>query len=247
MASNNRDFERKAADIIGLYLDRRSMRRSSAWMKSRPFRPWSGWTRRCRCRPAGWSGRDSSTIATAPCGCTLPWTWREVAVEPGVGESARSGARITQRKDGRTHLAYKAEHAVDLDTVVALTVQPADRGDTESLKAALGQASRVGMARQAADLLTALCLCFLHLTHAANRGPLVWLLDPAGQRPGGLIRRVAVIDRCPVTVRLYPRAASGASGGDSALPTGSLMREPLLGADVASVCHGEKTVWNVMD
>lgn len=35
-------------------------------------------------------------------------------------------------KDGRTHLAYKAEHAVDLETgaVVAVTVQGADEGDT---------------------------------------------------------------------------------------------------------------------
>ena len=44
-------------------------------------------------------------------------------------------ARITKMKDGRTHLAYKAEHAVDLETgaVLALTVQPGDRGDTASL------------------------------------------------------------------------------------------------------------------
>jgi transposase len=43
-------------------------------------------------------------------------------------------ARITPMKDGRTHLAHKAEHAVDLDTgaVVGVTVQPADRGDAES-------------------------------------------------------------------------------------------------------------------
>ena len=35
-------------------------------------------------------------------------------------------------KDGRTHLAHKAEHAVDLETgaVVAVTVQDADAGDT---------------------------------------------------------------------------------------------------------------------
>ncbi|MGH9160983.1 MAG: transposase [Vicinamibacteraceae bacterium] len=35
-------------------------------------------------------------------------------------------------KDGRTHLAHKAEHAVDLETgaVVAVTVQDADQGDT---------------------------------------------------------------------------------------------------------------------
>ena len=44
-------------------------------------------------------------------------------------------SRITKMKDGRTHLAHKAEHAVDMDTgaVVAVTIQPADRGDTSSL------------------------------------------------------------------------------------------------------------------
>ena len=44
-------------------------------------------------------------------------------------------AKITKMKDGRTHLAHKAEHAVDLETgaVVAVTIQSADRGDTESL------------------------------------------------------------------------------------------------------------------
>ena len=51
-------------------------------------------------------------------------------------------ARITRMKDGRTHLAYKAEHAVDLETgaVVALTMQPGDRGDTASMPATLTQA-----------------------------------------------------------------------------------------------------------
>jgi len=45
-------------------------------------------------------------------------------------------ARITKRKDGRTHLAHKAEHAVDLETgaVVAVAVQGADRGDTATMK-----------------------------------------------------------------------------------------------------------------
>ena len=40
-------------------------------------------------------------------------------------------ARIAKMKDGRTHLAHKAEHAVDLDTgaVVAVTLQGADLGD----------------------------------------------------------------------------------------------------------------------
>ena len=41
-------------------------------------------------------------------------------------------AKITKMKDGRTHLAHKAEHAIDLDTgaVVAVTIQDADEGDT---------------------------------------------------------------------------------------------------------------------
>ena len=41
-------------------------------------------------------------------------------------------AKITKMKDHRTHLAHKAEHAVDLETgaVVGVTVQDADAGDT---------------------------------------------------------------------------------------------------------------------
>jgi transposase len=45
-------------------------------------------------------------------------------------------ARIAKMKDGRTHLAHKAEHAVDLETgaVVAVTLQGADQGDTTTVK-----------------------------------------------------------------------------------------------------------------
>jgi transposase len=45
-------------------------------------------------------------------------------------------------KDGRTHLAHKAEHAVDLDTgaVVAVTLQGADEGDTTTLDQTLCEA-----------------------------------------------------------------------------------------------------------
>ena len=41
-------------------------------------------------------------------------------------------AKITKMKDGRTHLAHKAEHVVDLETgaIVSVTVQDADDGDT---------------------------------------------------------------------------------------------------------------------
>ncbi len=51
-------------------------------------------------------------------------------------KSATDGdARITQMKDGTTHLAYKAEHVVDLksDLVLAAEVYRADQADTATL------------------------------------------------------------------------------------------------------------------
>jgi len=43
-------------------------------------------------------------------------------------------ARIAKMKDGRTHMAYKAEHVVDLESeaIVATQVTHADRGDSET-------------------------------------------------------------------------------------------------------------------
>ncbi|HEY6371720.1 MAG TPA: transposase [Candidatus Sulfotelmatobacter sp.] len=51
-------------------------------------------------------------------------------------------ARITKMKDGRTHLAHKAEHAVDLESgaVVAVRLAPADQGDTTTLPETVAQA-----------------------------------------------------------------------------------------------------------
>lgn len=51
-------------------------------------------------------------------------------------------ARITKMKDGRTHLAHKAEHAVDLcsGAVLAVTLQPADAGDTTTMQKTLAEA-----------------------------------------------------------------------------------------------------------
>ena len=48
-------------------------------------------------------------------------------------------AKIAKLKDGRTRLAYKPEHAVDLDTgaIVAAAIHPADQGDTTTLPATL--------------------------------------------------------------------------------------------------------------
>jgi transposase len=53
-----------------------------------------------------------------------------------------TSARIARMKDGRTHLAHKAEHAVDLSSgaVVAVTLQAADLGDTTTIGATLQEA-----------------------------------------------------------------------------------------------------------
>src|SRR5690606_10323755 len=44
-------------------------------------------------------------------------------------------SRIARMKDGTTHFAYKAEHAVDVDSdlIVAAEIHPADEGDTATV------------------------------------------------------------------------------------------------------------------
>jgi transposase len=53
-------------------------------------------------------------------------------------------ARIAKLKDARTHLAYKPEHAVDLDTgvIVAAALHPADHGDTRTIEGTLAAAEK---------------------------------------------------------------------------------------------------------
>jgi hypothetical protein len=65
-------------------------------------------------------------------------------------------------KDGRTHLAYKAEHAVDLETeaIVAAQVTQADRGDArtgpETLILAQAQRVQSGNAAEVKEVVQAL-------------------------------------------------------------------------------------------
>jgi len=53
-----------------------------------------------------------------------------------------SDARIAKLKDGRTRLAYKSEHVVDLETgaIVGVAVHPADRSDTATIEETLEMA-----------------------------------------------------------------------------------------------------------
>jgi transposase len=54
-------------------------------------------------------------------------------------------ARITKMKDGRTHLAHKAEHAVDLSSgaLLAIMLEPANEGDTTTVHKTLAEAQSV--------------------------------------------------------------------------------------------------------
>jgi transposase len=56
--------------------------------------------------------------------------------------STDADARIARLKDGRTRLAYKAEHVVDMDTgaVLAVEIHHADAGDTVTMQGNLDQA-----------------------------------------------------------------------------------------------------------
>jgi len=55
-------------------------------------------------------------------------------------------SRITKMKDGRTHLAYKAEHVIDLESevIVAAQIYPGDAGDAATLEASVRQAEAYG-------------------------------------------------------------------------------------------------------
>ena len=109
-------------------------------------------------------------------------------------------AKVTQMKDGRTHLAHKVEHAVDLDTgaLVAVTLHGADVGDTTSLLATTLTAAEQLAAVDASVptaligdrgyhsndtllILRALGLrCYLA---EPDRGRRCWTKEPAAQQP----------------------------------------------------------------
>jgi transposase len=114
-------------------------------------------------------------------------------------------AKITKIKDGRTHLAHKAEHAVDLDSgaLVAVTLQGADVGDTTSLvETAIAAAEQVEAAHAASATPAELTEIIADKGYHSNqtmidlaavgvrsyiaepeRGRRDWAKAPEGQRP----------------------------------------------------------------
>ncbi len=95
-------------------------------------------------------------------------------------------AKIAKMKDGRTHLAHKAEHAVDLDSgaLVAVTLQGADVGDTTSLReTAIAAAEQVEAA------------------HATSTTPAAELAEIVADK--GYHSNQTMIDLAAVAVRCY--------------------------------------------
>ena len=66
---------------------------------------------------------------------------KKVSNEEWVSETD-SDARIAKMKDGTTHLAYKAEHVLDLESeaILAAEIYHADHADTQTLEDSLHQA-----------------------------------------------------------------------------------------------------------
>ena len=97
-------------------------------------------------------------------------------------------ARITKMKDGRTHLAHKAEHAVDLETgaVVAVTLQGADQGDTTTVKEtfieAAEQLEEVGKEPAADERMTARGMEDVVTDKGYHSGPVLEDLQQIGVR-----------------------------------------------------------------
>ena len=96
-------------------------------------------------------------------------------------------ARITRMKDGRTHLAHKAEHAVDLDTgaVVAVTLQEADKGDTATLDQTLCEAGET-----VAELAGREAKLHPHATPKVNLKSIEEMVADKGYHSGAVLERV---------------------------------------------------------
>ena len=110
-------------------------------------------------------------------------------------------SRIAKMKDGRTHLAYKAEDVIDLESevVVAATIYPADRSDGETLLESVSQAQEnvagAGSEAFAAEVVAdkgyhkaqtlAECAAYdlrTYIPERTQRRPRRWTDKPAGCR-----------------------------------------------------------------
>ncbi len=126
-------------------------------------------------------------------------------------------ARVTKMKDGRTHLAYKAEHVVQLESelVVGVQIHPADRGDAGALvDAVLLAEQHLRSAGSAVDLTEVAADKAYHaageLATAEGLGLRTYVPEP--KRPRAKRGRSGLSAAQRRAVRLNRRRVAGAKG-----------------------------------
>ena len=153
-------------------------------------------------------------------------------------------AKIAKMKDGTTHLAYKPEHAVDLDTgaVVAAELHPADEGDTTTLPKTLAAAQEnlasvdaAPTAEDPAECVTDKGYHSRAVLKALDNGP--WKTRIAEPKAKGFARwrgdeaaRRAVPTTGPGCYRGWPRKPSSCAPRSSSAPSPT--------TSIAAACAG---------
>jgi len=148
-------------------------------------------------------------------------------------------ARLTKMKDGRTHLAHKAEHAVDLDTgaVVAVTLQEADKGDTTTLDVTLCEASEA-----VTELAVREAKLHPHKAPKVNLKSIEEMVADKGYHSGAVLEQVRdrqVRSYIPERQQKGRRKWAGKAGQPS-MPIGGACRV----ATVRAYCGGAASWWN---
>jgi len=135
--------------VLGLLADRGLLKGGRWEWMPRPWKPTRPCARSCSATTApattsfspGWLGNPASRLR--PGRIWRAWTAsaEEMFDKEWVSPSDPD-ARITKMKDGTTHLAHKAEHAVDMESgaVIAVTLQGARPGRHTTIRETLAEA-----------------------------------------------------------------------------------------------------------
>jgi transposase len=100
-------------------------------------------------------------------------------------------ARIAKMKDGSTHLAHKAEHAVDLSSgaLLAVTLQGADQGDTTTIHQTLAEAGEA-----VAELIEHEAVTAPAEEPQVNLGGVEEVVADKGYHSGGVLQDLHAVD-----------------------------------------------------
>jgi len=164
-------------------------------------------------------------------------------------------AKITKMKDGRTHLAHKAEHAIDLDSgaMVAVTLQGADVGDTTSLvETALAAAEQVEAAHAASAAPPALTELIADKGYHSNQtmidlhavGVRSYIAEPDRGRRHWTNAPAAQPAVYGIGAASAERGASGSCGGAASTSNGPSLTCTTPAGCVARTCAGIRTSSN---